>query len=478
MRPAWRSRTITAVALFLESCTLYLIFAVVSHMAKVEQLQMPFWLVMVSMVWAFGLSTRILALRVSPVLRGLAGMALGVPSLLVLIAWNAGEAVSPIGLLVPAEAGGIGLFVGSVIYLLLTWWRGVEVSREEATLDSVRSAFQIGMITLLVVALIDAATEGRIVSGFLVIGFFAVGLPGMALARFSADGGEQREMPSQWVWPIGACVAGVLGLGLLVSGLGLGGLDDVSRVVARAIGSVGLKILEPVIMLIGLLAGALVSVGNWFAGMFGGGDLDGFMEAQRRINEFHESLRAVEHDPGGNIFFTVLRWTAAAFGTLAAVGIVYWLFRIRRHRSPQGEVVETRESLFSLRRAGDDAAGVISGILPGFRNARRRRLRSFLSPRDYYHDLLEKAGRAGRPKDAWETPREHQRGLSGILPADPVGRIVDEFQASHYGAGPSSPEQLGRLEDDRLALEQFLRGQESERQTGATTGRQAGPHLQ
>ena len=83
-----------------------------------------------------------------------------------------------------------------MIFLLITWWRGVELSREDATLDSIRPAFQVGMITLLAVALIDAATDGRIVSGFFVIGFFAVGLTGMALARFSADGGEGRALPA------------------------------------------------------------------------------------------------------------------------------------------------------------------------------------------------------------------------------------------------------------------------------------------
>ena len=461
MKPAWRSRTITLVALFLESCTLYLIFAAVSYLTKLEQLHMPFWLALVSLGWAFGLSSWILALHLTPVLRGMVGMALGIPSLLVLIAWNAGKVLSPFGLLFPPEAGGIGLFVGSTIFLLLVWWRGVEVSREEATLDSVRSAFQIGMITLLLVALVDAATEGSIVSGFLVLGFFAVGLPGMALARFSADGGEHREMPTQWIWPIAACVGGVLALGLLVSGLGLGGLDDATRTIAGAIRAVGLKILEPVVMLIGLLAGALVSVGRWFSGLLGGGDFEGLLQAQRRINEFHESLREVESEPRGNILFTVLQWTAAAFGAITAVGVVYWLFRTRRHRGSQADVIETRESLFSLRRAGSDVSGALGSIFPGNWRARGKRLRSFGSPRDYYHDLLEKAERAGRPRGEWETPREHQRELSGILPADPVARIVDEFQKAHYGAAPSSSQQLERLEGDRLLLEDFLRDQGS-----------------
>ena len=459
MTPARKSRTITGAALFLESCTLYLIFSMVTQLTKLEELKMPFWLVAVSLVWGYCLSLWIMNLRLTPVLRGLIGLLLGFPSLLVLIAWNAGETLSPFGLLVPPEAFGIGLFVGSVLFLLIIWWRAVEVSREEATLDSIRSAFQVGMVTLLVVALVDAVTVGRIVSGFIVIGFFAVGLSGMALARFSADGGEHRELPAQWVWPIAACVGGVLALGLLISGLGLGGLDDVSRAVVGFVGAVGFEILEPILMLIGLLAGALVSVGNWLSGMLGGGDMDGLLEAQRRIDQFHDSLREAESESGSNVLFVVLQWTAAGLGTVAAVGVLYWLFKSRRLRGHQGDVVETRESLFSLKRAGDDISGAVGGLFPGWFNARRRS-RTFSSPREYYHALLELAGRAGRPKDNWETPREHQRGLSGFLPADPVARIVNEFQASHYGAATTSRELLRILEDDRRALEEFLRDQD------------------
>ena len=456
MEPAWRNRAITAVAFFLESCALYLVFAVVSHLAKFAPLQMPFWLVMVALAWGYFLSSWVLTLRVSPVLRGLIGLALGAPSLLVLIAWNAGHALHPFGLLVSGGMSGIGLFVGSVIFLLVIWWRGVEFSREDVTLDTVRGAFQMGMVVVLAAAAIDAMVEDSIVSGFLVVGFFAVGLPGMALARFSDESGEDRQMPSQWIWPIAACVGGVLALGLLISGLGLGGLDDVTRVVVRTVGAVGYRIMEPVLMVIGLLAGALVSVGNWFSGFFGGGDIDGLIEAQRRLDQFHESLREGERGDSGSILFTVMKWTAAVLGMAVATVVVYSLFRARRRRGRDIEVIESRESLFSLKRAGDDLGDALGSLFSGLRGASRRRSRVFRSPRDYYHALLELAERAGRPREEWETPREHQRGLLGVLPADPVARIVDDFQAAHYGAALVDSARLELLESDRLALEEFL----------------------
>lgn len=447
--------------ILLESYSLYLAAAVVAQLVKSTQLQMPFWLVVLALVWGFALSSWVLGMRLTPVLRGVIGLALGVPSILVLVAWNAGEVVQPFGLLSAGGLSGVGLFIGSVVFLLVIWWRGVELSREDITLDAVRAAFQIGMIVLLATALIDAAVEGSIVNGFLVVGFFAVGLPGMALARFSAESSEERELPAQWIWPILACVGGVLCLGLLISVLGVGGLDDVTRTTVRAVGQLGYRILEPILMVIGFIAGGLVSAGNWLSSVLGGGDIDGLLEAQRRIDQFHESLREAESKQSGDTLFTVMKWIAATLGIVAASWIVYSLFRARRRHSLGSEVVERRESLFSLKRASDDLGEAVGGLFSGWWPGSRRQHRP-RTVREYYHALLDLAERAGRRREEWETPREHQRELAGVLPSDPVASIVDQFQASHYGASLPDHDQLERLEADRQALEAFLREQRTE----------------
>ena len=366
MGSEWRTRAITAVALFLESCALYLVFSVVAHLAKFEPLHMPLWLVLLALAWAYALSSWVLGRQVTPALRGGIGLALGLPSLMVLAAWNAGHAFHPFQLLISGGMSGVGLFVGSVIFLLVIWWRGVELSREDVTLDAVRSAFQIGMVVLLAVALVDAVSEASIVSGFFVLGFFAVGLPGMALARFFDEGSENRQMPSQWIWPIAACVGGVLALGLLVSAVGLGGLDDVTRFILRTVGAVGYRILEPFLLVIGYLAGTLVNIGNWFSGIMGGGDLEGLIEAQRRLDQFHESLREAEGKGAGNTLFTVMKWMAAVLGIAIAIAAIYALFRARRRGGRDAEVIERRESLFSLKRAGDDLGDALGGLFSGF----------------------------------------------------------------------------------------------------------------
>ena len=212
-------------------------------------------------------------------------------------------------------------------------------------------------------------------------------------------------------------------------------------------------------LLIGLLAGALVSVGNWFSDLMGGGNLDGLIQAQRSLDEFHQSLRETETEPGGSGWFTVMKWGAAAIGLAAATWIVYALFRSRRLRGQESEVIESRESLFSLERVGDDLGEAFGGLFRRIAPGPGQVIdgKTPIPPAITTMPCWNFASRTGRPKESWETPREHQRGLSGILPSDPVASIVDEFQEAHYGAASPEAEQLEKLESSHKELEEFLR---------------------
>ena len=69
-------------------------------------------------------------------------------------------------------------------------------------LDTVRASFQWGLMVLFAAVLIDTVTEADLVNGFLVIGYFGVGLVGMALARFSSEAGDSQIMSFEWWMPI------------------------------------------------------------------------------------------------------------------------------------------------------------------------------------------------------------------------------------------------------------------------------------
>ena len=66
------------------------------------------------------------------------------------------------------------------------------------------------------------------------------------------------------------------------------------------------------------------------------------------------------------------------------------------------------------------------------------------------------ASRLGRPRRDWETPNEHQRLLWGLLPTDPVYRIVQRFQRAHYGREEPGDQGLEDLRED--AVRKLLAG--------------------
>ena len=298
------------------------------------------------------------------------------------------------------------------------------------------------------------------VSGFLVVGFFAVGLLGLSLARFSYESGETHAMSREWVMPIVVSVAAVVLLGLFISAIGLGGLDDVTRETLRFGGTAGFWVLRPVLLLMGLLAAGLLEFGDWLSGLFGGGDFSVLMDVQQRLDEFHQGLREpADEKETSTALFTALKWFALAVAALICGFVVYRLFRSRRFMSREGDVEETRESLFTCGRANDDLSGILAAWWKKMFPVQERGSdggKEPATPREYYHGFLGLAARLGRPRRDWETPNEHQRGLWGLLPSDPVYRIVQRFQRSHYGRDEPNDTALEGLREDWTELNEFV----------------------
>lgn len=460
MSGLWRNNYITAVALFLECCALYLVFSAVAALIKQPGLVLPFWLVLLALVWSFLLMSYILSVNVNPRIRGLLGFGAGIPSLLILTNLNTGSGYVPIGALASGDLGFIVVTAGTMMFLIMVWWRGSEVAKEEITLDAVRSAFMWGLAVMFVAVLLDSLVDVRVVSGFLVIGFFTVGLLGLSLARFSTDSGETHAMSREWVMPILVSVGIVVLLALAISAIGMGGLDDVTRGILRIGGTAGFWVLRPVLLLMGLVAAVLVTFGNWVSGMFGGGDFTALIEAQQRLEEFQQGLREqAEEKETSTALFTILKWFALAVAASAAGFIVYRLFRSRRFTGRESDVEETRESLFTWGRANDDLSDMLAAWWKRMFPVRERKPdegKKPATPREYYHGFLGLAARLGQPRRDWETPNEHQRGLWGLLPSDAVYRIVQRFQRSHYGRDKQDDTDLEGLREDWDELNEFV----------------------
>ncbi len=460
MNRSWRNNSVTAVALFLESCALYLIFVAVGAILNQEEAVLSFGLVALAFVSSYVLMSYILTVNVTLRIRGLMGMGIGIPAILVLGNMNAGYGLVPIDAVLSGDVAATVAIIGSLVFLMVVWWRGTSIAQEDISLDVVRSAFLWGLGVLFATAVVDSLVDEKLVNGFLVVGFFAVGLLGLSLARFSADSGETHTMSREWVMPILASVGAVVVLGLVISAIGLGGLDDVTQETLKFGGSAGFWILRPVLLLMGFFAGIVVSFTNWISGMFGSGDFTALIDAQERLNEFHEGLREQSEDKEpSTALMTIAKWLALGVASTVTGYIVYRLFRSRRFMSKDEDIEETRESLFTWQRANDDLSGMLAGWWNRMFPVQEKSGdggKEPTTPREFYHGFLGLASRLGRPRRDWETPNEHQRGIWGLLPTDPVYRIVQRFQRSHYGRESSDTGGVDDLRNDWQEINEFV----------------------
>ena len=460
MNKFWSSSAITGVGLFLETCAFYLLFGMITAGAHLPMAAISFWLVLLALVWAYLLSFYVQTLRFTRNLKGIAGLIISVVSILILanVAW--GRGLIPMGEIINGDAGtAAGVFL-SLAFLLTLWWRGSTLAQEAMTLDTVRGAFRWGLALVFAAVFIDSVSSAEIVNGFLILGFFAAGMVGLSLARFSWEAGESQSMSINWWVPIVGATVAVMTLGLLISALGVGGLDDVTRLVLRIVHTIGYWVLTPILLALGYLVGLLVGLGSWIAGFFGGGDLRGMAQAQEQILQFQEDMREQAGDGGlPGALVASFKWLAFLAAMVVSGWLLYRMFRFQRKWRREKEVEETRESLFSWSRTNQDLSSLVSEWWNRLANVAERKKGNTAAPqnpREYYHGLLSVAEGLNRPRREWQTPREHQSTLREILPAEPVAHIIDCFQLDHYGQVEAGQADLDRLKRDWEGINEFL----------------------
>ena len=443
-----RSALVTGVTLFLEGFAIYLIGKLLSNVIRLPDAGIPLGIAMVAITWSFVLSWYVQNIRFSLNLRGVIGLFVSALSVLALAGVSMGAGWFPIGLVFSGDLNAIaGLSLASALLLLL-WWRGTTIARDDVTLDVIRNAFVRGVIIVLVAAAADPLMPAHIIRLPILVIYFAIGLGGLALSRFAIDSGV-GQISRRWLVAIIASVGAVLLLALILGAIGVGGLDEVARAIVRGIGFLGLWTLRPILLMLGLLAAGLVAVGNWISSFFGGGDLSGLELARLQIEEFHESLREVEGEGPPNVILTVIKWIAFLLAVSLAGWVLFRMFRRRRLMGNNYADGETRESTFTLQTAGQDVADALAGWFNWASNLSRRRPPP-TNPREVYHRMLDIARAVGFTRRAWQTPQEHRQEANQALPDPPVARIVGEFERYHYGPQPSDPdpETMRSLTDD------------------------------
>ncbi len=447
-----RAALITGIALFLEGFVLYLASRLFANAIRLPDAAIPLAIAMLAVGWAFILSWYVQAIRFSLNLRGIIGLLLSAFSVLMLAGLSMGAGWFPIGLVWSGSLAAIAALGLASAFMLLLWWRGTTIARDDVTLDVVRNAFIRGVIVIVIAVAANPLLAVPVIRLPILTLYFAIGLGGLALCRFAAEGGGR--MNRGWMLAIIVSVGVVLCIAVILGAAGVGGLDDAARAIVRGVAFLGLWILRPILLLLGLLAAGLVAVGNWVSSLFGGGDLSSLEMARRQIQEFHESLQEVKSDGPPSVILTLIKWLAF----LGVASLAGWaLFRMfRRRRLVGGSYAEgeTRESTFSLHGTGQDVADALAGWVGQVGRLRRRPPRP-ANPREAYHRMLEIARAVGFPRHTWQTPQEHRRDANRALPDPPVARIIASFQDYHYGPGwdDGDPEAMASLIEDLDSLQ-------------------------
>ena len=478
MTRIWRNGAVTGTTLFLEACAFYLLFGVVSQSLQTPDAFLPLWLVLLALVWAFFLSMYIETLRFTADLRGLFGMGISMISVLLLVGLNTGGGLASLEAIIDGDMGQAFTIALSSGFMVALWWRSAKIAHDKASLDTVRGSFKCGTVMFLAGLVFDAISPYSIVNGFLLLAFFTAGLSGLALARFSSETGESQTMSLDWWLPIAASVTAVLLLGLLAAALGLGGLDEVTRSTLGMIGFVGFWVAKPLLLALGLITALLVVFANWISAMFGGGDLSGLERASGQIELFQESMRREAGEDGlPTLLVNLLKASGFLVGATVAGWVLYRVFQIRRGGSPPLDVEETRESIFSWCKANKDLSDFLSGWWSNLSNLGGRAGRGPqdpVTPREFYHGLLSMAQDIDHPRRQWQTPKEHQWDLKGLMPDRAVNGIVDGFQSAYYGHWEADPEDVAELRRDWKEIKDFLAHREHPGSTEAEETREAG----
>ena len=157
----------------MEACAFYMAFVVASGAIRLNEASLPFWLVFLTLIWAFLMSGWVQRLSLSLRLRGTVGLVASVVSLLLLSYLDQSPGHSPVGVFINGDARTVATLVFGLAFLLSLWWRGATMAYEEITLDTIRGSFRWGLTALFAAVMFDAFSSQTFVNSYLVVGFFA-----------------------------------------------------------------------------------------------------------------------------------------------------------------------------------------------------------------------------------------------------------------------------------------------------------------
>lgn len=372
--------------------------------------------------------------------------------------------------------GDISFLLGAAAYSVFLLWRGLSVTSELPSIETLHKRFLLGLMAVLmafVFAMVtDESGDGRhpLVSlGVYGVTYFGAGMVAVALANLR---NIRREMvrraddaaPSirQWmVFPV-VVVAVMVLVSLLVSAVFSFDVAALLLVpitlIAKGVTAV---ILYGIIWPLGFVAGGLI----WLLQKLGGQvepEPDG-AGAPAELTE--EGASFVEENPGYMLPDSVvlaIEWTVG----IIAVIIVILILRKALSKFRRGEKEEkeegTSESLGAWDGVKGDLRTFLSMLFSWFRRRRDPDAQPTAVPasvtvaaedereftiKEIYQGLLWEGGAIGRPRRNAETPYEYEGRIEALdtTQEHALDAITQAYVASRYGGQEPNPDNLRLL---------------------------------
>jgi hypothetical protein len=339
-------------------------------------------------------------------------------------------------------------------------WRGIRLGNSPLLFDDVYRYFLVGLIALVLLVIVWAATMGlgslgnlATTVGLQVTGFFFFGLTALALGNLKV---VQRRLRREEMTPlsnrrwIGILLSVVVGIVLLSIGISSIFSPGIVAVIMQVFDFV-FNIFSHILYYIYIPISYLVE-GIYYIIMFIINLIRGRNPLKFEIPEFFEPEElpeALARQAGGIDIVLILKWL---FLVIIIAAIIYLLARaISRFRSFQeeGEVEEVSESLWSWKGFRSDLRLFLSMLFNRWRLKRMQKTSDSLVPswyleddaknildvREIYRRLLWSASHSGIKHRNHETPYEYSRRLSRTVPdsSEQLGELTNLYVNVRYG---------------------------------------------
>lgn len=366
-----------------------------------------------------------------------------------------------------AWQGSLGLRVGAAVLLsVIAWLRGIAAGRSRLGLDSVESAFRLGIMALAAGLLVHAAAPVRDAAGTAGLTTAALvllisGLIGLPLARI-LDTSQRPASPEEpplrvsgpWLAMLLAVVATVLLLALALAGvLSFERLDALFRLLADPLERLAWFLLYVFALPAGMLIELIVTFLRRFLHTRQPQEVP-----QPLAPNWAEQLRQLQdqgaHPPA--VLVLIMQWALLALGAVLIGALIAAAVRRFAGSGTGDDVAEDRDFVWPWDE-------LTAALLRWLRALLRRpsggmlvmRLRPLVSDspvralrdaRELYRELLRLGARLGRGRAPDETPREYEqalRSLEALQPGAPeVHLLTQVYIQARYAPEPPRPEAL------------------------------------